>query len=99
MLLKKINYSPSPKLVQIFAWTGLVGVFLLVDSGFYMYRIEQIATSGMHHPFALAAMLIGGLASIFAMMSRKRAVMALWSCIFATTTVLCLVLTSLFVRG
>ena len=99
LLYQKVTTVKKHKLVRVFALTALIGVFLLVDTGFYMHRFDQILSHTLHHPMALGALFCGGAASILAIVGGRRPRLADWALYLSVITAVLCVLTSLFTAG
>ncbi len=99
ILYQKVSTNKQKKFIRVLAMSGLIGIFLLVDSGFYMYRIDNIFTHQLHHPIALAAMFGGSAASILAILAKKSQRMLQWALYLSMLTIVLCILTSLFSSG
>jgi cytochrome bd-type quinol oxidase subunit 2 len=99
ILYQKVTAQKKKVRIRVLAMSGLIGIFLLVDTGFYMYRIDQIFTHQLHHPIALAAMFIGAAASMLAILAKRSEKLLQWALYLSITTIVLCVLTSLFSSG
>jgi cytochrome bd-type quinol oxidase subunit 2 len=99
ILYQRVAEKKQKKFIRVLAMSGLIGIFLLVDSGFYMYRIDNIFTHQLHHPIALAAMFVGAAASIIAILAKKSQRMMQWALYLSMFTVVLCILTALFSSG
>ncbi len=59
ILYQRVTAKKQKMRIRVLALSGMIGIFLLVDTGFYMFRVENIFTHQLHHPIALAAMFGG----------------------------------------
>jgi cytochrome bd-type quinol oxidase subunit 2 len=99
LLYQRVSANKQRTRIRILALSGLIGIFLLVDTGFYMYRIDNIFTHQLHHPLALVAMFVGAASSLLAILARRSEKMIQWSLYLSIITVTLCILTSLFSAG
>jgi len=99
MLWKKVTTRQNERWLRPLAWIGLVCVFVLVDTGFIMFQVQYVPATKLHHPLGFGAMLLAGVTSITAVMSKRRKNLAdvvMW---LALATIVLLILTSIFASG
>jgi len=99
ILYQRVTGNKQKVRTRVLAMSGLIGIFLLVDTGFYMYRIDQVFTHQLHHPIALAAMFGGSAASLFAILAKRSEKLIQWALYLSITTIVLCILTSLFSSG
>jgi len=99
ILYQKVTEKRQRTRIRILAMSGLIGIFLLVDTGFYMVRIDQIFTHPLHHPLALAAMFMGAAAAILAILAKRSQKMLGWALYLSLFTMILCILTALFSFG
>jgi cytochrome bd-type quinol oxidase subunit 2 len=99
ILYQRVSAKKQKTRIRILAMSGLIGIFLLVDTGFYMYRFDYIFTNQLHHPLALAAMFAGSAASVLAILAKRSEKMIQWALYLSITTIALCILTSLFSAG
>jgi cytochrome bd-type quinol oxidase subunit 2 len=99
ILYQRVTAKKQKMRIRVLAMSGLIGIFLLVDTGFYMYRVDNIFTHQLHHPIALAAMFGGSAASILAILTKRSEKLLQWALYLSLTTIVLCILTSLLSSG